>query len=94
MFKFPPTKLPVALNVVPVITLAPEMLPLGPVVVTLPAITLPVALTVVAVTKPEVFKLPPVTLPIALVSPGVYKLPPVMLVVTFKSLITLPDKLN
>ena len=59
-FKLPATTLLEALSVVAEITLAPVMLPLAPEVEILPAITLPVALTVVALT------LAACTLPVAL----------------------------
>ena len=53
----PTVMLPVALNVVAEITLAPEILPADPLVIILPPVTLPAALI-----RPPVNTLPPVTL--------------------------------
>jgi hypothetical protein len=90
----PPTTFPVALNVTPVITFAPVMLPSDPLVEMLPAVTLAVvvmlAVVLIALTtlplklNPVAFKFPPVTLPVAVINPAVVKFPPTTLPVALR----------
>jgi hypothetical protein len=85
----PPMILPVAVNMLPLITLAPVMLPPEPD----PATMLPPVILPVAVIEPAVDTLPAITLPVTVASPAVTRLPPLMFPATVNKLVAI-SKVN
>ena len=65
-----------------IVSVAPKLLIKSPAIVMLPALTLPPVTLPVALTIPAVRKLPPVILPVAEINPAVSKLPPVTFALT------------